>query len=118
LVLRVQRSRQSESAGAVKLYFSKSNPLREDAASYVGTMLHEFAQAHLEPRNSAKPLDCILIDVFAEKIFVAPRATKKRQKELIDACEEIAAVWGSIREPRERREYRARQSKAAAIRVS
>ncbi len=107
----------AESAGAIKLYFSKSNPLNGDAANYVGATIHEFLQTFLDPQGTAKPRDCLLIDVFAESIFVAPRATKKRQKELADACHEIAAVWDSIQEPNARREYRTRKSKENAVKA-
>ncbi len=112
------RDRNSDSAGAIKLYFAKGNPLNDKAANYVGTILHEFSQAFLEPRKTAKPRDCLLIDVFAETVFAAPRATKKRRKELDDACQEIAAVWNSIPEPNDRSEYRTRRSKAGTLKTA
>ena len=115
LTVRAKRDCKAESAGAIKLYFSKGNPLIEDAANYVGAMVYEFSQSFLEPRTTAKPGDCLLIDVFAETIFVSPSATKKRQRELTDACQEIAAVWDSIQEPLERHEYRTRKSKTSSI---
>lgn len=100
LLIRVHRNGQPESTGAIKIYLSKSVPLTADAANYVGTMLHEFVCEFIPPLKSAMPADCILIDVFAEKVFSAPKATKKRRKELLDGCNEIAAVWDSITKPR------------------
>jgi len=117
LLVRIERKGKPSSAGAIKLYFSKNNRLSADAANYVGTMLHEFACEFVPPLETAAPGDCILIDVFAERIYLAPRATKRRRSELIDGCAEIATMWDSIAEPKERTIYRTRGTKSVGASV-
>jgi hypothetical protein len=106
LLIRVEGKGQSQSSGAIKLCFAKGSALSNEAANYVGTMLREFTSRFVPPLKTAIPRDCIVIDVFAERVHVAPRATKRRLNELLDACSEIAAMWDSIPEPKERTKYR------------
>lgn len=99
LLLEVHRKGKSKSAGAIKLCFSKSVRLSGEAAAYVGAILHNYVNTHVHPLGTAIPTDCKVIDVFAETIHVAPRTTKRRLKELHDACDEIAALWPRIPRP-------------------
>jgi len=107
LLLKVKGKEGSTTSGAIKLCFSKNIPLNEESEKYFGALLHNFTYWFVEPVKTAAIRDCIIIDVFAEKVFLAPRATKRRMKELEDACREIATMWGSIPEPKERAKYRA-----------
>jgi hypothetical protein len=79
--------------GAVKLYFSKTNPLTEERAKYTGTILYRYAQERLSQDKKVDYRLCHVIDVFARKIYRAPRTYKQRLKDVEAACEEIARVW-------------------------
>jgi hypothetical protein len=82
-------------AGAIKLYFSKTNPLSDSSAAYIATALHAFVEANL-PSAHADPKHCRVIDVFGQKVYSAPRASARRRSDLIAACEEIARAWEMV----------------------
>jgi hypothetical protein len=79
-------------AGALKLYFSKTSPLTEDSAAYIATAVHAFVEAHMRPAH-AEPRNCRVIDVFGQRVYTAPRASARRRSDLAAACEEIARAW-------------------------
>jgi hypothetical protein len=81
-------------SGLLKLYFSKHTPLTEQSGQYITTVLQVYAEQHLRQRG---PVDHRLVrvfDVFAGKLYVAPRAQQRRLGNLQVACAEIAACWG------------------------
>ncbi|MCE9580087.1 MAG: hypothetical protein K8W52_43630 [Deltaproteobacteria bacterium] len=88
--------------GAVKLYIGKSVPLAEDAkhkfgsASYAGTLLHCWLESLF---IDAAADDCLIVDVFARRVYRAPGRYVTRRRDLEAACQEIAAVWSAIPEP-------------------
>jgi hypothetical protein len=94
LILRsVDRHGQMHS-GLLKLYFSKHTPLNEQSGQYITTVLQMYAEQHLQQRG---PVDHRLVrvfDVFAGKVYVAPKAQQRRLGNLQVACAEIAACWG------------------------
>jgi len=82
-------------AGALKLYFSKTNPLTEDAAAYIATVVHAFVEAHM-PATHTDARNCRVIDVFGQKVYTSPRASARRHNDLAAACEEIARAWDHV----------------------
>ncbi|MBN1208785.1 MAG: hypothetical protein JXB05_28250 [Myxococcaceae bacterium] len=94
LILRsVDRHGQMHS-GLLKLYFSKHTPLNEQSGQYITTVLQRYAEQHLQQRG---PVDHRLVrvfDVFAGKVYVAPKAQQRRLGNVELACAEIAACWG------------------------
>lgn len=82
--------------GAVKLYISKRGPLNDDAALYVGAVLHQYMNEVLARGTTIDAQNCVVIDIFAQQIFQAPRNYKRRQTDLVAACEEIARAWSSV----------------------
>lgn len=93
IILRsVDRQGQMRS-GLLKLYFAKHKPLDEQSGQYITTVLQRYAEQHLTQRG---PVDHRLVrvfDVFAGKVFVAPKAQQRRWGDLQLACEEISALW-------------------------
>jgi hypothetical protein len=93
MILRsVDRHGQMHS-GLLKLYFSKHTPLNEQSGQYIATVLHMYAEQHLQQQG---PVDHRLVrvfDVFAGKVYVAPKAQQRRLGNLQVACAEIAACW-------------------------
>jgi hypothetical protein len=80
-------------SGLLKLYFSKHTPLNEQSGQYIATVLHMYAERYLQQKG---PVDHRLVrvfDVFAGKVYVAPKAQQRRLGNLELACEEIAACW-------------------------
>ena len=63
--------------------------------------------------GTAAAIQC-LIDVFAEQIFSAPRAYKRRRKEIDAACQEIATMWPTIDMPIGWQPDRTKQKKKVA----
>jgi hypothetical protein len=82
-------------AGAIKLYFSKTNPLAADSAAYIATAIQAFVEAHM-PRTHAEARNCRVIDVFGQKVYSSPRASARRRNDLVAACEEIARAWEQV----------------------
>jgi hypothetical protein len=82
-------------AGALKLYFSKTNPLTQDSAGYIATAVHAFVEAHMQPAH-ADARNCRVIDVFGQKVYTAPRGSSRRRGDLAAACEEIARAWEQL----------------------
>ncbi len=80
-------------SGVLKLYFSKHHPLDERSGQYIATVLQAHAEQHLKQLG---PVDHRLVrvfDVFAGKVYVAPKARTRRLGDVELACEEIAARW-------------------------
>lgn len=86
----------TRTVGAIKLHFSKSHALDERAGEYVGVMLHEFAEHHLSDHGHPTYRQCHIIDVFARRVYSAPRAFVRRRADVAAACEEIADRWQSF----------------------
>lgn len=80
-------------AGAVKLYISKRGPLADDAALYVGTLLHQYMNEVLASGAKVEAKNCMVIDIFAQRIYTAPASYKHRRKDILAACEEIVLAW-------------------------
>lgn len=80
-------------AGAIKLYFSKNNPLDENSGVYVATTVHQFADGYLTETADADYRRCQVIDVFGGEIYTAPRSFVRRRNDIEAACEEIARAW-------------------------
>jgi hypothetical protein len=64
--------------GAIKLYFSKDEPLTDSMAKYGSVLLHSYVASHLAGEVWASPKHAIVFDVFAGTGVAAPRAYTKR----------------------------------------
>jgi hypothetical protein len=88
--------------GAIKIYLGKTHPLTDDedrrpgSGSYAATLLHEWVA---EAFGEGPPSACLVVDVFAGKVHVAPRAFRRRRSDVAAAAEEIATVWASLHDP-------------------
>jgi hypothetical protein len=79
--------------GVMKLYFSKHHPLDERSGQYIATLLQAFAEQHLAPLGPVEPRLVRVVDVFAGREYLAPKARERRLCDVRLACEEIAARW-------------------------
>lgn len=85
--------RKIKKAGLVKLYFSKTHPLDDHAAAVMGAVLMKYGEEQLDHRGKFDHRQVLVMDVFAEKVYSAPRATVAYLKEAEANCEEIAFQW-------------------------
>jgi hypothetical protein len=79
--------------GVMKLYFSKHHPLDERSGQYIATLLQAFAEQHLGELGPVDPRLVRVVDVFAGREYLAPKARTRRLSDVQLACEEIAARW-------------------------
>ncbi|RFP23127.1 hypothetical protein D0T25_06985 [Duganella sp. BJB488] len=82
--------------GCVKLNFSKSAPILEQAGAYVATALRAHLEANAKDPKSVDPALCYIVDVPTGTVSSAPTANKRRLSDLAAAGEEIAARWKSV----------------------
>jgi hypothetical protein len=93
LIIRGTDRKKGPFIGAVKLHACKGFTLDQNAAEYVGALLREYGELHLADEAPCDFRRCYVLDVFAERLYPAPRATVRRQSEIVSACEEIANGW-------------------------
>lgn len=79
--------------GAFKLYIVKTSPLTDKAGEYIGAVLQQYASDHLTGYGTTDFRLCGVIDVFQERVFMAPRSFRSRLSHVEAACEEIARAW-------------------------
>ena len=82
--------------GGLKVHISKTFAFNDPCGEYVGTMLHEFVETHMARRTATSYRHCYVLDVFAAKLFVAPKNFIRRRSDVEAACEEITILWDSI----------------------
>lgn len=88
-------------AGGLKLYFSKDHPLdgtagRHLAGEYGAWLVREYLRTSCPHFVDGRPVQadhCAIVDVFAQRVFVAPRAEVTCRRVLEVSCEEIARGW-------------------------
>ncbi len=86
--------RRQPSVGALKLYFSKDQPLNDQTSRYITSVVHRYvAEVIAADGVSALPRHACVLDVFAGVLYTAPAATSRRFQELNAACQEIALWW-------------------------
>lgn len=90
------QNRNGGAIGCVKLYLSKSFPLNETGATYIGAVLTRFTEEYLAADAMPDYRLCNVVDVFGQQVFTAPRAVQRRQADIEAACEEIALLWNVV----------------------
>ncbi|MCG3125575.1 MAG: hypothetical protein CHACPFDD_00400 [Phycisphaerae bacterium] len=90
------QNRNGGTVGCVKLYLSKSFPLNGVAGAYIGAVLTRFAEEYLAGGATGDYRLCVVVDVFGQHVFTAPRAVQRRQADIEAACEEIALLWNVV----------------------
>ena len=93
VVLQTMDRQGQNRVGVMKLYFSKHHPLDERSGQYIATLLEAFCAQHLGPVGPVDPRLVRVVDVFAGREYLAPRARARRLCDVERACEEIAARW-------------------------
>ncbi len=97
VVLTVTTGKRKGTIGAIKLAFSKTFKLSEEAGEHIASLLFHYMDK-TKPRGlSVSREKCILVDVFGEQITLAPKSYKRRMKDVVAACQEIDALWPKIK---------------------
>lgn len=81
-------------SGAVKLHVIKNNTMSDAAGAYTATTLEQFVETH-SPYSCARRL-CFVVDVFEQRVFIAPRSYKRLRKDIRASCEEINRAWHEL----------------------
>jgi hypothetical protein len=89
----VQSPSSGSVAGGVKFYFSKTTPLASDRAEYVGTVLHMYVESLTDAATVADHRQCFVLDVFGRRLHSAPVSVRRRRRDVMAACAEIASMW-------------------------
>ena len=82
--------------GAGKLYFSKADPLKEDRAGYLTTVLHQFVEEDLGAGAQANASRSFVLDVFPGRVWRAPGSFSRRRRVVSAACAELALTWATV----------------------
>jgi hypothetical protein len=88
--------RGKEAGGALKLYFSKGDPLAQETGRHGAVTLFMHTRDNLPGSTIVRPQFCSIFDVFAGRNHPAPTAYSQRAKNLEFSCAEIAALWPTI----------------------
>jgi len=97
IVLRGTGAKKKKCVGAMKLHFSKTRPLNEEAAGYVSAVLQEFTRLHIaEDDEVVHPSYCQVIDVASGRVYPGVKSTTQRMKDIAAECQNIAGLWPSI----------------------
>lgn len=81
--------------GAIKLYLVQDPHLSDDALTFVSTVLYRYLAEHLSSENAVDHRNCFVVDVFAGRIFQAPKTFKRNMGHVRAACNEIATIWAA-----------------------
>jgi len=90
----IVQSSEGVAVGAVKLYLSKTSALTEERARYAGAILQVLVEK-LNPDSGVIHSKCLVLDVFARRLYLAPRTHHRRRQDISAACAEIAAIWSA-----------------------
>lgn len=82
--------------GAIKLRFSKTEPLPSDAAKYIAAAVEWHLEHVAGVGVNVSPVHCVVLDVFTGAITRAPRAKARRRADIAAACREIALGWDGL----------------------
>lgn len=94
LIVRGENRNGKAIMGALKLHLSKRQPLDEDSAQNMASLLSVYLNQQVSrPGESVSWKHCMVWDVFAQKMFIAPRSTTNRLRVMEACCEEISFRW-------------------------
>jgi hypothetical protein len=81
--------------GAIKIHFSKTNPLDKEAGSFISTLLYQYL-IETYPDMKVRHDFCFSLDVFSSTIITAPKNYARKWAQIKDACEEIKIRWNYL----------------------
>lgn len=82
--------------GGLKLYFSKTHPLETGAGEFVASVVYRHIAEILSNETATQYRNCHVLDVFAGRIFTAPKSYRNHMRHAEALCWEIAALWPQV----------------------
>lgn len=86
----------NKTVGGIKLYINKGTPLNQDSGGYVSTVLYRYLSDVLSTENDVSRNACMVVDVFGQNIYYAPKAYKRTMTDVEAACRNIAILWDAL----------------------
>jgi hypothetical protein len=97
IILRAPGKNNSQLIGAVKLYFVRTYTLSDETAGYISAVLQEWCRNHMADEGIVSGPLCNVIDIGAKKVWPGVKATAARLKDIEAYCQNIAALWPTIK---------------------
>jgi hypothetical protein len=82
--------------GGVKLYINKGTPLTKESGDYISTILYRYLSETLSTETDVNRNACMVVDVFGQNIFYAPKAYKRTMNDVEATCIHIAILWEAL----------------------
>jgi hypothetical protein len=82
--------------GGIKLHFPKTEPMDEEQASLVSSLINAFCKDNLWKDGAPLPTQCMVIDLASGRVYPGVKSIKQRLKEVESACGQIASLWPGI----------------------
>lgn len=83
--------------GAIKLHFPRTFSISDESAGYLSAVLQEWAKINLPDDGAPSGVHCYVIDIGASRVCAGVKATAARMKDVEAVCENIAALWPTIK---------------------
>jgi hypothetical protein len=83
-------------SGLLKLYINKTHALTEETGKYAASVVHQYGCSRKRTGQDVETKYCYVLDVFRERLHMAPRHFKQRWIQIEAACHEIASQWPSL----------------------
>lgn len=88
--------KETQLVGGIKLHFPRTNPLSKEAAGYVSAAMHLYCDTCLPDEGEPFGPYCMVMDIGSQTVWPGIKSYKSRQRDIQDACAQIAALWPSI----------------------
>lgn len=82
--------------GAIKLYFSKPDPLSKDMSATITVLTKRFLEENYQETGTVMNQMCQVVDVFKKTVHSAPSSHIRKMNEISTACEEIKFWWDRL----------------------
>lgn len=83
--------------GAIKIHYPRAYALNQESAGIVSAVLQEWCRIGLADQGTAQGDMCCVLDVGSRQVFPGVKATTARLRDVESACQNIAALWSSIK---------------------
>ena len=96
IILKLQ-GKTKQLIGAIKLHFPRTFPISDDSSGYLSAVLQEWAKIAMPDDGAVSGAHCYVIDIGASRVYTGVKATANRMRDIEAVCENIAALWPTIK---------------------
>lgn len=97
VLLKSPGSKAGPLLGSVKLHFPRTFSLTEKTSGYVSALLQEWHKTHQPDNGMPHGPICYVVDVGAKRVWPGVKSTTARMKDISSHCQNIAALWPTIK---------------------